>query len=68
MNLLQAAQYSANGFTVRSNQGKRYSPEKLNVKWIGVHYASMNNNGMTDEERKGEWEAVISLSNKSKKI
>lgn len=61
MNILQAAQYSSNGFTVISNTGKRYSSEMLNVKWFGSHYASMSNCGMTDEERKGEWEAVISL-------
>ncbi|WP_440109970.1 hypothetical protein [Paenibacillus sp. QZ-Y1] len=61
MNLLQAAQYSAHGFTVISNTGRRYSPDMFDIKWIGSHYASMNNCGMTDEERKGEWEAVISL-------
>jgi len=64
MNLLQAAQYSANGFTVISNQGKRYSSDTLEIKWFGSHYASMNSCGMTDEERKGEWEAVISLKSK----
>ncbi|WP_063562889.1 hypothetical protein [Paenibacillus sp. O199] len=61
MSILEAAQYSFHGFTVISNSGKRYSSDMLNVKWIGLHYASMNNCGMTDEERKGEWEAVISL-------
>ncbi|MCP1184920.1 hypothetical protein [Paenibacillus sp. 1781tsa1] len=61
MNILEAAQYSANGFTVISNQGKRYSPDSLSIKWIGGHYASMDGCGMTESERKGEWEAVISL-------
>lgn len=68
MNLLQAAQYSAHGFTVISNSGKRYSSDMLNVKWSGLHYASMSNCGMTESERKGEWEAVISLKSKEKKI
>ncbi|MGV2887232.1 hypothetical protein [Paenibacillus taichungensis] len=61
MSILEAAQYSVHGFTVISNSGKRYSSDMLNVKWIGSHFASMNNCGMTDEERKGEWEAVINL-------
>ncbi|MFE6075588.1 hypothetical protein ACFVQB_14045 [Paenibacillus sp. NPDC057886] len=64
MNILEAAQYNANGFTVLSNQGKRYSSDMLRIKWIGAHYASMDSCGMTDEERKGEWEAVISLKSK----
>lgn len=56
--MLEAAQASAQGMTVISNAGHRYTPDQLAVKWVGAHYASMNNAGMTEAERKGEWDIV----------
>jgi hypothetical protein len=53
--LLQAAQMSYAGYGVMSCIGRVYSPKMLGVKWVGTHYASINNCEMTDEERKGEW-------------
>lgn len=55
MNLLDAAQASVQGITVISNAGHRYTPDQLAVRWVGAHYASLNNAGMTEAERKGEW-------------
>ncbi|WP_339273811.1 hypothetical protein MKY59_21700 [Paenibacillus sp. FSL W8-0426] len=55
MNILEAAHASAQGHTVISNAGRRYTPDQLAVKWVGAHYASMNGAGMTEAERKGEW-------------
>lgn len=58
MTLLEAAQTSAQGITVISNAGRRYTPDQLAVKWVGAHYASLNNAGMTEAERKGAWDIV----------
>lgn len=58
MSILQAAQASAQGSTIVSNAGRRYTPDQLAVKWVGAHYASLNNAGMTEAERKGAWRSV----------
>lgn len=58
MSLLEAAQASAQGNTVVSNAGRRYTPDQLAVKWVGAHYASLKNAGMTEAERKGAWDIV----------
>lgn len=58
MTILEAAQASAQGITVVSNAGRRYTPDQLTVKWVGTHYASLNNAGMTEAERKGAWDIV----------
>lgn len=58
MTLLEAAQASAQGITVISNEGRRYTSGQLAVVWVGAHYASLNNAGMTEAERKGAWDIV----------
>lgn len=58
MTILEAAQASAQGHTVISNAGRHYTPDQLAVKWVGAHYASMNNAGMMEAERKGAWDIV----------
>jgi hypothetical protein len=58
MTILEAAQASAQGITVTSNVGLRYTPDQLAVTWVGAHYASLNNAGMTEAERRGEWRSV----------
>lgn len=58
MTILEAAQASAQGITVVSNTGRRYTPDQLVVTWVGAHYASMSNAGMTEAERKGAWDIV----------
>ncbi|MGG3987421.1 hypothetical protein [Bacillus smithii] len=58
MKLLEALTKSKQGFSIKSNSGKVYTPDMLNVKWIGEHYGSCQACGMTEDERKGEWSAV----------
>lgn len=58
MTILEAAQASAQGIIVISNAGRRCTPDQLAVTWVGAHYASLNNAGMTEAERRGAWEIV----------
>jgi hypothetical protein len=55
MNLIEAINAVANGHTIVSNAGKRYTGEQLAPTWYGKHYASFNSAGMTESERKGVW-------------
>lgn len=55
MTILEAAQRSHEGYEVVSCAGNIYRPCDLQVKWVGAHYASLNNDDMTEDERKGEW-------------
>lgn len=62
MKLGRALNASFDGLTVISNTGKRYTPEHLQVKKLGSHASICNQSGMTESERKGEWN-VLGLRN-----
>jgi hypothetical protein len=56
MTLLQALRYANIGRTVISNAGRRYAPQELAPIWVTNGAAACSNAGMTDAERKGEWD------------
>jgi hypothetical protein len=55
MNLIQAINIVAQGHTIVSCTGRKYTYEMLQPKWFGEHYASFKTCGMNPEEKKGEW-------------
>ncbi|MNJ76606.1 hypothetical protein D3C77_739240 [compost metagenome] len=58
MNLIQAINKAAQGKTITSCIGKRYTYEMLQPMWCGKHYASYETCGMSEAERKGVWKLI----------
>lgn len=56
MTLLEAIQAVADGETVVSCVGKRYTPDMLAPIWTSNRCAAYATCGMTKEEREGAWE------------
>ncbi len=58
MNLAEAIIESAEGRIIVSNEGRRYLPDELQAKKLGVHSAVFNDGYITEVERKGRWKTI----------
>lgn len=56
MNYLKALQLTQSGFWIKSKiTGRVFKPEMVGAKMIGIHAASTNDYGVTEQEVKGAW-------------
>ncbi|MCR8843137.1 hypothetical protein NQ117_05545 [Paenibacillus sp. SC116] len=64
MTLLEAINAAANGSTIVSRVGERYTPSILAPIWISNGCAAYSSADITKEEREGAWE-IATVNNAS---